>query len=103
VYITYAWDGAEHAHDGAEHAEPDAVLVLVLVLVPELVLLLVPVLAGALVKLWHITENPADTAHSISPIIVVPSCQNDWISRLLDNGAQGIIVSRSVTTVRVSS
>ncbi|WOO76385.1 5-keto-4-deoxy-D-glucarate aldolase [Vanrija pseudolonga] len=30
----------------------------------------------------------------IAPICIVPSLQNDWISRLLDNGAQGIIVPR---------
>ncbi|WVQ78313.1 hypothetical protein IAT38_000398 [Cryptococcus sp. DSM 104549] len=33
----------------------------------------------------------------ISPIVVVPSNQSDWISRLLDNGAQGIIVPRTNT------
>lgn len=32
----------------------------------------------------------------MSPVIIVPSLQNDWISRLLDNGAQGIIVSRHI-------
>jgi 2-keto-3-deoxy-L-rhamnonate aldolase RhmA len=29
----------------------------------------------------------------LSTIIVVPSNCSDWITRLLDNGAQGIIVS----------
>ena len=33
------------------------------------------------------------TDHSLSTVIVVPSNQSDWISRLLDNGAQAIIVS----------
>ncbi|KAK6903653.1 hypothetical protein I203_107158 [Kwoniella mangroviensis CBS 8507] len=33
----------------------------------------------------------------ISPICVVPSLQSDWISRLLDNGVQGIIVPRTGT------
>ncbi|KAL1413833.1 hypothetical protein Q8F55_001617 [Vanrija albida] len=30
----------------------------------------------------------------LSPVCIVPSLQSDWISRLLDNGAQGIIVPR---------
>ncbi|WWD07590.1 hypothetical protein V865_005691 [Kwoniella europaea PYCC6329] len=33
----------------------------------------------------------------ISPICVIPSLQSDWISRLLDNGVQGIIVPRTGT------
>ncbi|GFZ43079.1 hypothetical protein JCM24511_00797 [Saitozyma sp. JCM 24511] len=31
----------------------------------------------------------------LTPVIIVPSLQSDWVSRMLDNGAQAIIVPRT--------
>ncbi|ORY32899.1 HpcH/HpaI aldolase [Naematelia encephala] len=31
----------------------------------------------------------------MTPVVIVPSLQNDWVSRMLDNGAQMIIVPRT--------
>ncbi|KAK8850766.1 hypothetical protein IAR55_004686 [Kwoniella newhampshirensis] len=37
----------------------------------------------------------AALGYGLTPVIIVPSLQSDWISRLLDNGAQAIIVPRT--------
>lgn len=47
-----------------------------------------------LARLWVGTRCCDCTDSRIAPICIVPSLQSDWISRLLDNGAQGIIVPR---------